>query len=149
MRNGIASLILSVLLFWGCSQPPPLRIIASGDMVTVDVQTLGEYRTTIDRIRLVDKSSGDTIWELKAQSGTPQIHQIELKIGENPAILNGVLSGTYAVVTPNSTGSFTLVTGVEYEISIWGSDRESSRITGTFRLAKKVAKLHRSPSQRF
>lgn len=137
MKLWIAVLIIGVPFFSGCSEKPPLRIIESWNKVTVDVQTLGEYRTTVMRIRLMNKTSGQVVWELKTQSGTPQIHQIELKIGENPAILNGVLSGTYAVVTPDSTATFSLAADREYEIQLWGGESESSKVTRTFRLTNK------------
>ncbi|HWR34975.1 MAG TPA: hypothetical protein VN622_03775 [Clostridia bacterium] len=137
MKWWIALTILALMFGAGCSHKLPLRIVQSGDKVTVDVQTLGEYQTTVKRIRLVNKTSRAVVWELKTQSGTPQINQIELKVGENPVALTGVASGAYAVVTPTGIAAFSLSLDVDYEIQLWGEDLESSKATGTFRLADR------------
>jgi hypothetical protein len=123
-----------VIVMLGCSHKVPLRIVQSGNRVTIDVQTLGEYQTTVRRIRLLNKQSHEVVWELAAQTGTPQINVIDLQVGENPAVLTGVASGTYAVVSPAGATTFGLAPGVEYEIEVWG-DRKKA--TGTFRLVSR------------
>lgn len=134
MKSHIALILLAILLGAACSNKLPLRVVQSGDKVTVDVQTLGEYQTTVRRIKLVAKESQSVVWELKTQSGTPQINRIELKVGENSVLPTGVASGEYAVVTPAGSAAFSLSPGIDYEIEIWG-DRESMKATGAFRLA--------------
>lgn len=134
MKAWILVSMFFVVVMLGCSHKVPLRIVQSGDRVTIDVQTLGEYQTTVKRIRLLNMQSHEVVWELATQTGTPQINVIDLQVGENPAVLTGVASGTYAVVSPTGATSFGLVPGVEYEIEVWG-DRKKA--TGTFRLASR------------
>ena len=97
------------------------------------MQTLGEYQTTVTRIRLVDKAADSVVWELKARSGTPQLNKIELKVGLNPSVLAGVSSGAYTVVTPIGP-SFSLAPGREYRVDLWAKDNDARRVSGTFRL---------------
>lgn len=136
----MAFLILAVTLFPGCIQRPPLRIVVSGETVTIDVQTLGEYQTTAMQIKLIHRMSGKTVWALKAQSGTPQIQTIQLKIGENPAILASS-PGTYDVVTPMGSDTFSLEADTVYEISLWGKSKYS-KVTGTFRLTNDTYEVN-------
>lgn len=126
----LVSMLLAVVML-GCSQSVPLRVVQSGNKVAIDVQTLGEYQTTVRRIRLLNKQSHQVVWELVAQTGTPQINVIDLQVGENPAVLTGVASGSYAVVSPSGATTFGLASGIEYEIEVWG-DRKKA--TGRFRL---------------
>jgi hypothetical protein len=63
---------------YSCSDRPPLRVVNSGERITLDVQTLGEYQTTAGRIRLTEINTRKVVWELRTESGTPHIHTIEL-----------------------------------------------------------------------
>ncbi len=121
----------------GCFREPPLRVTELGDRVVVDMQTLGEYQTTIKRIRVVDNASNQTIWELRASSGEPQVNRIELSVGVNPALPPGVVAGSYAVTSPSNASSFLMTAGRQYKITVWGSDGESSKATRTFRLSRQ------------
>jgi hypothetical protein len=55
-------------LRWGA---PPLRLVRSGSAIVVDVQILGEYPTTVNRIRLSDLSQSAVVWEV-ATDRTPK-----------------------------------------------------------------------------
>lgn len=48
-------------------------IVQRGNDIVVDVQTLGEYPTTVDRIRLSDLNQSTVVWEIATANGTPQI----------------------------------------------------------------------------
>jgi hypothetical protein len=139
VKRWISLTILLLALGNSCSHKLSLRILQSGGKVTVDVQTLGEYQTTVKRIRLVNKESRKVVWELKTLTGTPQVNKIELIEGENPVNLTGVASGSYVVATPTNSAVFLLLSGIEYEIQLWGGESDSSRVTGTFRLIGRTS----------
>jgi hypothetical protein len=48
-------------------------VVQRGNESVVDVQTLGEYPTTVDRICLSDLNQSTVVWEIATASGTPQI----------------------------------------------------------------------------
>lgn len=133
LASGLALACVSLGLS-GCSSEPPLRVHEMGTSVRVDVQTLGEYQTTICRIRLTVHGEQRTIWEVAAQSGTPQIHGLTLVPGANSAALRDVQGGQYKIVTPTAGDSFVLDPGGEYTIEVWGCNGEGSRAATTFRL---------------
>jgi hypothetical protein len=85
------------------------------------MQTLGEYPTTISRIRLTHRGSGHVVWDLAASSGTPQIHTLDLRPGLNQSVIGGVASGTYEILVPRGGGPFQLEAGAEYAIEVWGA----------------------------
>jgi hypothetical protein len=57
----------------------PLRLVISGNEIVVDVQMLGEYPTTVSRIRFSDLSQSKIVWEVKAERGIPQVHEFSLR----------------------------------------------------------------------
>jgi len=123
-------------IFWSaaCSGKPPLRLLEKSTGVTVDVQTLGEYQTTIHRIRLTDRSEQRVVWEIAARSGTPQIHSLTFVAGANPATIRDVQAGEYTVLIPEAGASFVLELGRQYTIEVWGSNSDATRASATFQL---------------
>lgn len=109
---------------------PPLRIIHAPNTVTVDVATLGEYPTTIDRIRLLD-SGGTVVWEVSAKRGDAQIYRLILRPGNNPAQLEAD-HGMYQVVTPKSADYFVLSADREYRIELRGRSGLLSQRSASF-----------------
>lgn len=118
-------------LAWGrITGKPPLRIARTGDLFIADVQTLGEYKASIARIRL--RREGEVVWEVKAAGHVPQIWTFGLRVGENrdvrtcgggaPQSCDGdLLRETYQTVQPR-TGSFVIEHGAPYVLEVWGSD---------------------------
>jgi hypothetical protein len=133
-RTGIAIcaallvVIVWIVLRWNA---PPLRIVGSGAKLTADVSTLGEYPTTVTKIRLSDAESNAVVWEVSA-NGVAQLHGLTLVAGQNPARIAADY-GSYRVVTPSSSESFLLREGTEYRIELWG---------GSGVLTKKSASFH-------
>ena len=112
---------------------PPLRLTTSGNTITVDVQTLGEYITSISRIRVSDLSKGRTIWEIQGEGSTPQISKFELSVGDNPALLKSVQAGrSYRILVPRGADTFRLEGGVDYLIEVWGAHGVSAHATFRF-----------------
>ena len=62
---------------------PPLRVIRDGQSVIIDVQTLGEYGTSISRIRLTNATTKTVVWELASKSGEPRIWTVKVQPGSN------------------------------------------------------------------
>jgi hypothetical protein len=114
--------IFSAFLTIGCGDKPPLRLKQADGKVYIDVQTLGEYQTTVARIRLTDGATDNVLWELQAAGGIPQIHGFALAGGRNSVVLRDVASGTYEVVVPIGRDFFELTTERKYRLQIWGSD---------------------------
>jgi hypothetical protein len=107
---------------------PPLRLVRTGTEITIDVQTLGEYPTTVNHIRLSDVNHSAVLWEIQ---GSGQIHNFSLKMGDNPALLDAD-HGVYRVVTPQGVERFVLRRGTKYRIEIWGGKNLLTKRCATF-----------------
>ena len=76
----MSSLLLSVVACLAV----PCEIKAQGKAVRVDVSTLGEYPTSVSRIRLLEEGAHIVLWELAAGARVPQIWGFTLREGTNP-----------------------------------------------------------------
>jgi hypothetical protein len=129
----IATAILTMLLFgWVAIRrnAPPLRMIRGANEVTIDVQTLGEYQTTVNRVRLLDMSRS-VVWEIAAQGRDAQIRELVLMAGNNESQVEPEY-GAYQVLTPKGADHFILSRGMKYTIELWGSNNVLSRSSATF-----------------
>jgi hypothetical protein len=127
LRPGVCLLFVGLLLgVLGCMNGPSIRLSGGKDSFTVDVQTLGEYPTTVSRITISD-SDKLTLLDLRAKEGDAQIRDFTLKKGENdvPAIV--VEHGSLRQVTPQEGTTYFLKPNVEYTVTIWGK-RWPSRV---------------------
>jgi len=71
------------------------------------------------------------VWEVRRSHGEPQVLDLTLAEGANPARLSGP-AGDYATVVPQQGASFSLERGRTYRLEIWG--RAESPATATFAL---------------
>src|SRR5262249_17156760 len=106
---------------------PPLRVGGSAGSVTIDVQTLGEYLTSVDRVKLTQGVT--TLWEIKSVSGTPHIWKIVLHVGKNQSAPPEAEYGSYRVLTPVAGNFFELNAGTRYTVEVWAPSGWSSRRT--------------------
>lgn len=120
--------LLLLFLLVGCGRPP-LRVRQEGDSVIIDVATLGEYPTTIKRLRILNQSNDAVIWEIEA-AGLAEIWSVELSLGPNPNQPPEALHGEFFVVFPKDADTFILEPGT-YEIEAWGSGRWPTRVEVT------------------
>lgn len=131
-----AALCLAVLIAIGWIalrwNTPPLRITRNGLTLKVDVSTLGEYPTTVSRIRLSEARNHDVVWELSA-NGIAQMHGFKLVVGQNPVRVDTDY-GSFRVVTPSGSNSFDLKKGAEYRIDVWGGSGSFTRKSSSFHL---------------
>jgi hypothetical protein len=112
-------LLAILLIASGCGRPP-LYIRESGPGITVDLQTLGEYQTTITRIQL--RASDQIVWEV-ASNGSRQIGTFTLHVGENPvrpSSILGVADGDFHLVQPAGAVTFRLIPETTYILRVWG-----------------------------
>jgi RHS repeat-associated protein len=137
--RGQVSVILSSLTFTcvGCTGTPPLRLVQESDTVTMDLQTLGEYQTTIRRIRLTERVHRRVVFEVVTAAGTPQLSTLSLALGENLTTIPNVQSGTYRVVAPQASSHFVLNRETEYLVEVWGDRDDAMPAAGVFRFRKK------------
>jgi hypothetical protein len=118
--------LMVVVTAVGCFKRPAVRLETSGSSVIVHVETLGEYPTTVRHIRLKDASSGRVVLEMLTESGTPQIYNFRLSVGENSLHLVDPEHGSYRVAEPSGKNAFFLQRGVHYQLMIWGEGRRPS-----------------------
>ena len=114
-------LLLLVVLFvmTGCVGAP-FEIKVKGRSAQVDVSTLGEYPTSVSRIRLSETDSHKVVWEIVAGKQVPQIWGLTLKVGANPAKLARIFAGReYRLVRPQKQPSFILRENVRYRLEMW------------------------------
>jgi len=114
-------LVVGLLWLLACSGKPPLRVHHDHGEVVIDVATLGEYRTSISRLRLTDIESQSVIWEFAQKTGEPQIVTVSVRPGPNSATPPEGISGKYELLVPRDGGSFTLVAGRRYRVEVWGT----------------------------
>lgn len=119
-----ARIILALLATaWisSCSQPP-LRLEKAGDTLHVRLETLGEYPTTILRMRLLDRDADQAIWETAAKQGGAQLWRFDLKLGINSANLNSqIISESFNVVIPTNASTFEIFATRNYTLTVWGT----------------------------
>lgn len=130
----IIIILVLVIPIVGCG--PPLRVRVMDEKAVVDVQTLGEYPTTITRVRIAEREGGRTIWEIKAKWGTPQIHTLSLAAGANSVDLAEPGAGGYEIVIPRKDPTFSLQRGTDYVVDVWGSSPEGSPRSAIFQIPK-------------
>jgi hypothetical protein len=113
--------LIAAAAFLVACHRPPILVTQHGSLITVDVQTLGEYPSDVARLRLIDASSRHVVWELKGH-GDPQLGKFVLNAGNNPVTVGDIRHGTYVVVTPVSSQAFKLAGGGTYILEAWGRD---------------------------
>ena len=128
-------ILMTSVILGGCEVVPPLRVTAKGTEVVIGVETLGEYPTTISRIRISEKNSGAAILELYAEGERlPQIWNITLKQGGNTTdSIDLPEVGLYRVLTPADGQRFTIERGTTYLVEVWGKSGKTPA-TAEFRL---------------
>lgn len=109
---------------------PPLRITKNGGAVHIDVQTLGEYPTTVAKVRLLDATNDAVIWEVRARGGA-QLSTFELKAGANPRAISHVAWGNMEAVTPQQP-TFTIDPSRPYILEVWGTGLVVTRSRARF-----------------
>jgi len=110
---------LACLCFLSCVRPP-LSVRQEGGSVIIDVATLGEYSSAVQRLRITDQTTKEIVWEILASTGTARLWKVELSLGVNPSDPPRAVVGTFGVVLPKDVGTFELKSGVEYKIEVWG-----------------------------
>ena len=94
---------------------PRLVIVPTAGGVTLDVQTLGEYMTSISRIRISD-DRGIVIWDVRAKGQVPQIWTVKLSCGSNSVFVPD--HPEYQVFAPKSS-TFILHAKATYFVQVW------------------------------
>jgi hypothetical protein len=136
-------LALASLAVVACHLPaldrPPLAVRHVGDLFVIDVQTLGEYQTSVARIRL--SHGNEVLWEVEFRGRSPgrQIHTFPVRVGVNPGSLQECGGGPvascdrpqvddqFAVLV--GAQSFVVERGTTYLLEIWGSNSRWSRVS--------------------
>jgi hypothetical protein len=131
MRYFWTLLVFPMLLANACTGAPSLRVTKDRSSVIIDVRTLGEYQTSVTRLRLTDVGNDAVIWELSVKSGEPQIDEILLSLGANSSTLRGVQAGTYEVIVPKSSDIFVIEQSRTYTVEVWGKTGRSARASFT------------------
>ncbi len=127
------SLLLFLLVAVSNCSGTKFTVFVEPSKVTVDCQRLGEYPSAINRILLSERFGGKVVWDAQAASGSPQVHFIIVRTGNNSRTLEGITAGTIEVRVP-SQGDFTLLPGVEYNLAVWGKRSEKKAADVNFAL---------------
>lgn len=84
--------------------------------VTVHVETLGEYPSDIDRIEVVERESGRTVWRVTARGAMFQLQGFELVAGSNMGGLQPTWGSAQTDIPAD--GAFTLQRGIAYRAAV-------------------------------
>jgi hypothetical protein len=72
----LAAILMLIALafadFIGCFHEPPLNLVVNDSNIVVHVETLGEYYTTVGRVRIEETSTGQIVYDAVAKSRKPQ-----------------------------------------------------------------------------
>lgn len=61
------------------------------------------------------------MWDVRASSDTPQIHEFTLKTGENPCYPPDVTEPEYRIAIPEHCRGFRIEPGSQCVLEVWGS----------------------------
>ena len=127
MRYSIAlSVVVALLSCDTVLTKPPLRVTVAVGEVIVDVKTLGEYPSSVRKLRLASLPGQEVLWEVEAEGPVPQLWEIRLVEGENPTEIDEAVRGSYRVLEPSTSDTFFLEAGKDYRIDVWGEGPESN-----------------------
>jgi hypothetical protein len=128
---------LTSILFQGLLRQPPTREFLSDDKLLLDVQTFGNYPTTVTSLRLRETESQRVLWEAHA-GGALRISRVAFSLGQNPGSDHPVevAEGTLEVTVPPRGVPFFLAAGVRYEVRLCGTSSRVSCVTRKFVLGK-------------
>ena len=117
-------------LWWVAELGMPLQVTTHEGDVMVDAQNLGEYYSSVSKIRVEELPTGVTVWEAVATDarGTSPVWKFVLKSGLNrlPAGLEG-----FRTTVPSSEEAFQIIPGRAYRVVLWGKSN-LSRNSRTF-----------------
>jgi hypothetical protein len=134
IRIGVAAAVVLLAAGLGVAYyKPPLRIGPASGGVRIDVQTLGEYPTDVERVRLRDAATGRLLWDLRARAKGAQLSTFELHAGSNPAALPARWGG-FDVVVPQGDATVRLESGRPYALEVWGTRLRITANRKQFRL---------------
>jgi hypothetical protein len=111
----------ALITFLAACGRPPLSVSQEGQSIIIDMQSLGEYPSDVARLRIIDASQNQVVWDVRGRDG-PQLGRVLLKVGENSVQPTGVRHGAYEVVAPAGKSTFTLTPGARYAVEAWGTD---------------------------
>jgi hypothetical protein len=154
-KAGISVILLALLGFavWGLR--PPLEVYPYEGKVIVDVQTLGEYNSSLSSLELAECESGNVVWRLEPSTDPIELWAFPLQVGLNPSIPAEVLSGSiseerlvtaelrpvgkqadFRAVIPFNLSNFSLRSGTCYQIKITPTSRfkQLFQVSETFML---------------
>jgi hypothetical protein len=117
----VSSLLVLALTISLRSGRPYIKVTHDKSSVVIDVQTLGEYPTTVSHLRLKEVSSGNVVFELLPKDRVPQLTTFPLAVGNNSVDIVDAQFGTYGIAAPNIGSTFFLRPGADYDLSIWGT----------------------------
>jgi hypothetical protein len=138
-RGWFAWLALSGVTLCGC-RGPSLPLESAPGRVTVHVETLGEYPTSVDKVVIerVAANAGESAPLFAAQGADgAQIRSFVIRAGANDRNLLHPSHGSYRVTVPAS-GDFEVLRGATYRVTVC---RENSCRSSQFRLREIASVL--------
>lgn len=115
---GISAFLLASLAFAVWVLRPPLKVYPDEGKVIVDVQTLGEYNSSLSNLELAECESGNIVWRLEPTSNQIELWTFPLQVGTNSSfpVVGG--KADFRTAIPQNLPTFTLKRGTCYRISI-------------------------------
>jgi hypothetical protein len=109
---------------------PPLRINRTESKIAIDTSFFGEYPTTVSRIRMSDVHNRTVLWEIQAATPDTQIRGFSLNEGANPVLIKPTY-GSYRLVVPSNSATFTLSNSSVYELELWAGNSDITKASAT------------------
>lgn len=120
---------LLVGLVWVVEQRPPLHVVPTADGFQLTTLWLGEYASTVVRLRLT--CAQRVVWEVEAADGTAQTHGFKLRSGKNACLpgLDRPYSGRFVVRIPQGCTELWIERGSRCLAEAWGNTSAISKVT--------------------
>ena len=113
-----------LLLGMACSNDEP-GFSVDGNSAVIDLRFLGEYPTSVRRVRLHDPTTNAVLWEILSPEGNGQLWELRFSGGSNPAVPLSFNGRGYEVLVPEGDTVFSLKSGAKYVVEIWFKSTES------------------------
>ena len=92
----------------------------------MNLSMYGAYPEAVDRIRLSELTNGKVVWELSSGDTVARLHDLTLRVGDNPASIDADY-GRFVVIVPADSGWFSLRGGIEYNLEVWNATGSFTR----------------------
>ena len=131
---GLVALVSGAATVWW--ETPELHMQTLEGRTVAHMEVLGEYPADITSISIGAPAREGPLWQVVADDGMAQVHQVGLSAGADPVDVK-VYHGRLTRTVPPAGSMFMLEAGVDYTIKVCSADFLRLCRTASFRLPRR------------